>query len=276
MRADLHIHTAASDGLLTPAEVVNAAAANGLGLFAVTDHDTVEALPHLSPLCAAAGIKYVPGIEVSAYLGDVKLHTLGYNIDYGSARFKKFLKELKEGSFIRLEGILAKLRGCGIYLTAEECAGCRLNGEVPVHVMHVCRAAVKKGYAADEYSFFAEYTAYGKPAYCNLARPSPERTVEEIKAAGGIAVLAHPGRITMQREELRCLISRLAAIGLDGIEAVYSGHTERETEYFKGLAEEYNLLVTGGSDTHVFSGNRVIGCPEFVPSEELLRRLNIG
>ncbi len=275
MRADMHIHTLASDGLFTPSDVVAEAQRAGLGAFAVTDHDAVAALKETAILAKAAGLRHITGVEISAYVGDVKIHTLGYGIDYLDGGFNAFLGELREGSFVRLGEILYRLKKCGILLTEEDCAAERLSDAVPVHVMHVCRAAVKKGYAADVNEFFFNYVAYGKPAFSNAARPTPEEAIDAITSAGGIPVMAHPGRIDLPADELKALITRLAGRGLRGIEAVYSAHTPEETAYFKELAASLGLLVTGGSDTHFAGGWRKIGSPAFEPSERLRQILGI-
>lgn len=275
MRADMHLHTRASDGLLSPEEVVKIAAANGLEMLAVTDHDTVFNSEKVNTYCQNSGITGVNGIEVSAYCGSVKVHTLGYGFDLNNARFKGFLNELYQGSIKRTEQIICKLNGCGIGLTFEDAAAERISDTTPIHVMHIARAAVKKRYTENPFAFHKKYLSPGAAASCQICRPTPERAIEAINAAGGIAVIAHPGRVEMSKPELYDLISRLAKAGLGGIEAVYSSHTTQETAYFKEIAEEFGLLITGGSDTHFAGGNRSIGTPVFHPSDILRQRLKI-
>lgn len=275
MRADMHVHTRASDGLLSPEEAVNIAKSSGLQILAVTDHDTTFNTEKVNTLCQNAGLIGVNGIEVSAYYGNVKVHTLGYGFDMNNSQFKAFLGELYEGSLKRTEQIISKLNACGINLTFEDAAAERTSDKTPIHVMHIARAAVKKRYAQNPFSFHKKYLAPGAPASSNICRPIPERAIEAINAAGGLAVIAHPGRIEMQKSELYDLIARLAHAGLGGIEAVYSSHTTQETAYYKEIAKEFGLLVTGGSDTHFAGGNRAIGSPVFHPSEDLWQRLKI-
>lgn len=275
IRADMHIHTCASDGLLTCEEVVNTARNAGLKMLAVTDHDTTFNTQKLNTFCQNAGIIGVNGIEVSAYDGNLKVHTLGYGFDLNNAQFNSFLGELYEGSIKRAEQIIFKLNTCGINLTFEDAAAERLSDKSPVHVMHIARAAVKKRFAQNPFTFYKQYLAVGAPAFSNICRPSPERAIEAINGAGGLAVIAHPGRIELPKSELYALISRLASAGLGGIEGVYSSHTAKETAYFKEIAEEFGLLTTGGSDTHFLGGNRAIGNPVFYPSDELRQRLKI-
>lgn len=275
MRADMHVHTRASDGLLSPEEAVNIARSSGLNMLAVTDHDTTFNTEKVNTFCQNAGIIGVNGIEVSAYTGNVKVHTLGYGFDIHNTQFKNFLGELYQSSIKRTEQIISKLNACGINLTFEDAAAERISDETPIHVMHIARAAVKKRLAQNPFTFYKQYLSPGAPAASNICRPTPERAIEVINAAGGFAVIAHPGRIEMQKSELYDLIARLAQAGLSGIEAVYSSHTNQETAYFKEIAKEFGLLVTGGSDTHFAGGNRAIGSPIFHPSEELWQALKI-
>lgn len=274
-RADMHVHTRASDGLLFPEEAVNIACNSGLKILAVTDHDTTFNTEKVNTLCKNAEIISVNGIEISAYAGNVKVHILGYGFDINNTQFNAFLGELYEGSIKRTEQIISKLNSSGINITFEEAAAERMFDRTPIHVMHISRAAVKKRYAQNPFAFYKRYLMPNAPAFSNICRPSPEQAIEAINTADGLAVIAHPGRVELPKTDLRNLIARLASAGLGGIEAVYSSHTVVETAYFKEIAEEFGLMVTGGSDTHFVGGNRAIGLPVFRPSEELRQRLKI-
>ena len=275
MTADLHIHTHYSDGKLTPADVARLAVRAGVEMLSVTDHDTVCGNAEAQKYCAERGIKFVRGIEVSAYDNGVKVHTLGYGIDYENADFKNFLNELRAGALRRAEDIIYKLNKDGVALTLEEAAAERYSEETPLHSMHIAAAGAKKGYTSSPFAFFAKYLSYGKSAYSDLCRPSPEETAEIITNAGGFCSLAHPARIFMPEEEKIALIKRMKVCGLCGIEAVYSGHTAKETAYYKEIAKEFGLIVTGGSDTHYAGGYRKIGLPEFHIGEALAEKLKI-
>ena len=273
--ADMHVHTRASDGLLSPEEAVNIARSSGLTMLAVTDHDTVYNTQKVNTFCQNAGIIGINGVEISAYDGITKVHTLGYGFDLSNAQLKQFLNQLIVNSERRTEEIIFKLNGIGVNLTFEDVAAERISDLTPIHAMHLSRAAVKKGLSNHPLNFYRKYLMYGKPAFTNICRPTPEQAIEVINAAGGIAVIAHPGRIELEKSELYNLIARLVQAGLGGIEAVYSTHTDVETAYYKEIAKEFGLLVTGGSDTHFAGGNRGIGSPVFHPSEELWQRLKI-
>lgn len=276
MLADLHVHTYYSDGLMSPCEAALKAKQNGVGLLAVTDHDCALSYDEVRQHCARLGVKTVRGIEVSAYVGDVKIHTLGYNFDSGKPEFQQFYKRLYEGSLKRAEDIISKLNKNGVKICFDEVSGQRKIKSAPVHVMHIARALANKGYCnKNAFSVFSNYLAFGKCAYSGICRPSPEEAIEVIGACGGFTSLAHPGRIDMQREELYNFIKHLKAVGLGGIEAVYSTHTVSDTAYYKEIAKDFGLLVTGGSDTHYDGGNRRIGAPSFCPAEELAKILKI-
>lgn len=272
MTADLHIHTHFSDGSLTPEEVVNSAIYGGVGLISVTDHDTMAGVDVSVSAAEEKGIKCAAGVEVSAYDGDVKFHTLGYGVD--REKFKPFLDGLFKGSFLRLEEIVFKLNKVGVKITAEDAANERFSPVTPVHGMHIARAVLKKGYVKSVAEFFIKYIDSGA-AFSRIGRPTPEETCEAISYAGGLAVVAHPGRIKMSATELEKRIKGLVFTGLGGIEVYYTTHTKGQTAYYKNLANSLGLFATGGSDTHVSGGNRIIGQPQFTPCERLLKRLNL-
>ncbi len=272
----MHIHSYYSDGLLSPGEIVAAAKKNGVGLIAVTDHDCALAYPEVSALCNDNGIKTVKAIEVSAYAGEVKIHTLGYNIDDKKPEFAEFLKRLYDGALTRCEDIVSKLNKNSVNITVEEILAYRKSQLSPVHAMHISRAVALKGYCGgNANAVFLNYLAWGKCAFSNLCRPSPEEAVEVIAACGGFSSLAHPGRIDMPADGLLKLIKSMKVCGLGGIEAAYPAHTDRETAYYKETARDLRLLVTGGSDTHFFGGNRKIGSPVFYADKSLAEKLHV-
>ena len=276
MRADMHLHTFYSDGKLSPERIFEIAAQKGLDLVCITDHDNICPPDILAAAKGELPVTYVPSIEVSAYWQDVKIHILCYNPDLNNSDWKSFIRELYVGSYRRAEVALSKLKRLGITLSMKEVEAEKAFANIPVHSMHISRAAAKKGYAENEFKFYANYLMWGKPAFSTEARPSPERTAEIASAAGAVVSLAHPGRIDLDKNTLKKGIVRLQSCGLNGIEAVYTTHTDFETAYFKEIAKELNLFVTGGSDTHFENDLRhEIGTPEFHPEKELLQALKI-
>lgn len=275
MKADLHVHTIYSDGLHTPEEIASIAKEAGVEILSITDHDNMDGNERKRAAVEALNIIYVPGWEVSAYAG-YKVHITGYNCSTSSAAYKEFMRQRVEGSYARAEDIIKKLASQGIYITISDVERFHEMKETPLHTMHVARAVAEKGYFPDAYVVYAECLQKGKFAYSDLARPDPFEAIEVIRESGGISSVAHPGRIETDFSSREKLIKNLAAAGLNGIEAVYTTHTKEETEYFKSLAKELSLLVTGGSDTHKQAfGGRYVGRPLFEPDERLLSALKI-
>ena len=275
IRADMHIHTYYSDGGQSPEDVVAGAKRAGVNLISVTDHDNSNGRHIVKELALKAGIRAVDGEEISAYEGEVRVHILGYGMDYSNPAYVAFAKALYEGAEERTLDILNKLKKVHVNISYGEVLRERRCDKSPLHAVHIAVAGARKGYASSPWTFYGKYLNLGAAGFSCIKRPSPEQTARMIKECGGVCSLAHPGRITMEAEGVTALIERLIPCGLAGIEAVYSGHTFSETQYYKELAEKYNLLVTGGSDTHYAEGNRRIGEPPFYPDERLLSALKI-
>ena len=273
IRADLHIHTYYSDGTQSPETVARTAAGRGVRLISVTDHDNALSFPEVEKSAKAAGIHAVCGEEISAYAGGVKVHILGYRMDTSCAEYVAFHKFLDNGAEERTADILKKLASKGISIKYEEVLRERRVCGAPIHAMYIASAGAKKGYAPSPAEFYMRYLNYGSVGFSTACRPTPEQTAEFIAGCGGVCSLAHPGRISLENEGVINLIERLIPCGLNGIEAVYSGHTDIQTQYYKEVAEKYGLMVTGGSDTHSAAGNRCIGTPFFCPDERLLEAL---
>lgn len=273
--ADMHVHTIYSDGTLTVKDAVSQAKARGVGLLCITDHDNMNGCDELKVQAKKAKILGVNGIEISAYDGDVKVHVLGYNADHNCAVYKDFYSKLFHSSYDRATDVLTKLKRAGVSLSFDEVLRERKNDVSPIHAMHIARAGARKGYSSSPFAFYGKYLTVGCPAFSSVGRVSPETAVKIIKESGGVSSLAHPGRIGVSQQYTLDLINKLISCGLNGIEAVYSGHTNVETAYYKEIATSKNLLVTGGSDTHFPEGNRKVGVPRFVPDDRLLLALKL-
>ena len=272
MRADLHLHSTYSDGLYSPDEICRQAKENGLSLISITDHDTLAGLDVKRAAAKKYALSYLSGWEISAYAGTDKVHILGYGCTLGKA-YEEFMKKRTAAAEARARESVAKFRQLGIPMSLTDVENMRKDSSTPFHTMHVARAAaLYLGITAGE--VYVNYLAVGKPANSNIGRPTPEEAIDCIHALGGIASIAHPGRIIMPTEARNELIERLADYGADGIEALYSTHTDEETAYFLSFAERRGLLVTGGSDTHYKDERHEIGIPQFYPSERLLSALS--
>ena len=269
MRADLHIHTYYSDGVFSPAQIAAMAREAGLSLISMTDHDSLAGLEEKTRAAADCGLSYVPGWEVSAYRGDLKVHILGYGCRI-CAPYEQFLRARREGALARAEDIIARANEYfGLDVTLADAERFHQKKDAPLHTMHIV-AAFAERLGRDKGDLYAAAFEPGKPCHSLIGRPSPQDAIDVIHASGGIAVLAHPGRIKLSAERRFSLMDELVGRGLDGIECSHSDHTEEQTAQFAAYARLRGLLQTGGSDFHAEGRNRVIGQPPFSPSEELL------
>jgi len=245
---DLHVHTTASDGNLSPAEVVRAAKAAGLVAIAVTDHDTVAGLAEALEAGRREGLDILTGVELSADLPGSTMHILGYEIDPADPALLEALSQIRRDRDERNPRILARLAELGMPLGAEAVRA-KARGET-VGRPHIAQCMVDAGYvrACDE--AFVRYLARGAPAYVERRRASPEEAIQLIRAAGGLAALAHPKQIGRRPAEIRDLATRLAARGLEGIEVYHPDHSSADSATFGLLARDLGLVVTGGTDFH--------------------------
>ena len=200
MKADLHIHTSASDGLLAPAKAAEHMLALGVELLAVTDHDTVAGLDEAASACRDLGVRFVPGIEISAH-SNSEIHVLGYNIDYKNPVFREEIAKVKEMRRTRNIEVGAKLSALGVELGIDFAA----DG---LGRMNIARLMVEKGYAKDVQDAFNRFLGPGGKAYSDTRRTSPLEAVKLISAFGGLPVLAHPKKY-LQQKTLRLLVEGL-------------------------------------------------------------------
>ena len=243
---DLHTHTTASDGRCAPAELVARAAAAGVDVLSVTDHDTTAATADASAACASASIEFVPGIEITAVVDGRDVHVLGYFIDPASTSLAAFLDEQRGRRLARVRQIIDRLKAIGIVLDAEAVLRpARDDTSKAAGRPWVARALVIAGHAASTKDAFDRFLVPGKPAFVPRIGPSPADVFARVHASGGIASLAHPGLLI--RDEL---IPQFARAGLDALEAHHSKHTSEDTNRYLALANRYGLAVTGGSDYH--------------------------
>jgi 3',5'-nucleoside bisphosphate phosphatase len=245
---DLHIHTTASDGSLTPTEVVAAASDADLSAIAVTDHDTVAGVPEALRAGRRHGIEVVPGLEISVEQPGSTMHMLAYFIDHSCAELLTVLARFREGRQVRNRRILERLAELGMPIEADAVAT-HAGGDT-IGRPHIARAMVEAGHVPSIETAFRRWLARGMPAYVERHRATPEEAIRTILAAGGTAVLAHPKLIGQGHGQLRAIVERLAAVGLGGIEVWHPEHSAADTETFRMLAERFDLVPTGGTDFH--------------------------
>jgi hypothetical protein len=247
-RLDLHLHTTHSDGSLPPGEVVALAHRAGVSALAITDHDITTAIPEAVAAGRHFGIEVIPGLEISSWYGDSELHVLGYFLDWQDAVLNERLAALRESRHRRNPKIIERLQALGIDIRYDEVR--TLAGTEAVGRPHIARVLMNKGVVASAKEAFDRFLANGGPAYVPRELPSPAEAIRWIKAARGLAVLAHPTWVKTTEGTLTDLVRQLKADGLDGVEVHYSTHTPRQTREYLDLAKRLNLLVTGGSDFH--------------------------
>lgn len=249
---DLHLHTTASDGTLTPADLVARAARAGLTIISVTDHDTVAGYDEASAAAARLNLTLLPGIEITAIEEGRDVHLLGYFFDPRDASLLDFLRQQRLQRVIRVEQIAARLRQLGYPVDTN-----RLLDEATHSTgkslgrPQVADALVRAGHVRSRDHAFDRLLGADRPAFVARSGPPPESVVEIVRAAGGITSLAHPGLLGQDH-----LIPRLAAAGLAALEAVHSEHTPEHERRYRELAAAHGLAVSGGSDYHGDHGRR--------------------
>ena len=250
-RADLHIHTTASDGGFTVRQVFQEAEKLGLSAIAITDHDSVEALPAAADISAGGIVELVPGIELSVALEYGELHLLGYYLDYTDPELLESLARFQKVRSRRADRILKKMEEMGYPLDMEELLPGQMTGSIGR--LHIAQGLVRAGYVRTIPEAFRRLLGDGGPAYVSKIKLSLKDAMDMILRVGGVPVLAHPGQL--DRDEL---IPELVKIGLAGLEAYYPSHSRFAINHYEELARHYGLIATGGSDCHGTNKDRIL------------------
>lgn len=244
-KIDLHVHTNASDGKYSPAELVRLAARNGLTLLAITDHDTVSAVATAQAKAQEfSALKIIPGVEISSHAPGNEVHILGYFVDISNADFLRQLAAQSESRMDRAHAIVEKLHTLGLNISLERVQ--QLAGDGSIGRPHIAQALMEKGYVSSFQEVFERYLGQGCPAYVERIKITPEEAVLLILRSGGLPVLAHPTTISNAEE----LIARLCKNGLVGMECYYKDYSTRQRYEMADLARYFGLIATGGSDFH--------------------------
>jgi len=243
--ADLHIHSTASDGKLTPADVVREAAERGLSFIALADHDSIDGVASAQAAARAfPGLRVIPGVEISTDVAEGEIHVLGYFIDCADPQFNAALQRFKNSRLQRGQKMVAKLAKLGIHIDWQRVT--EIAGGSSIGRPHIAQAMLEKGYITSFKQAFTEYLGHGRPAYVEREKMTPGEAVGLIIKAEGLPVLAHP----LFLPDAEAMTMELKDAGLVGIEAYYNGYTAEEISRLVTLAEKHNLIVTGGSDYH--------------------------
>ncbi len=242
---DLHIHTTASDGVLTPTEIIDMAVEVGLKGIAISDHDTVAGLEEARQYLHTTtySLDFIPGIELNTEAEDDEVHILGYFIDPNNPALNQRLQTICNSRYLRAEQMVSRLQEIGLeidFKQVEELAQGKLIARP-----HIARVLIKNDYASSIKEAFDKYIGRGAPGYVPRYKFSPDEAIELIKNAGGIAVLAHPGLIKDHRKVIEVINS-----GIEGLEVFYPEHSPEQIRELFELAQRHHLLITGGSDYH--------------------------
>lgn len=250
MRADLHIHSVVSDGTERPAEVARQAARAGLGAFALTDHDTLDGVPEARRAAAEVGVGFLPGLEFSTEQGGESIHLLGYGCRPDDAALAAELARVRAGRDDRTPAMLARLADLGMPLEAAEVAAFAADA-ASVGRPHIADALVARGYVRDRDEAFSRWLGDDRPGYVGRYATPLVEAIALVRAASGVAVVAHPwSRRGRHALPPRVLAELIADAGLDGVEADHPDHTPRERAELHALASGLGALATGSSDYH--------------------------
>lgn len=249
MNIDLHCHSTASDGLLGPGELAARAAANGVEMLALTDHDDLSGLAEARARAESEGVRFVDGVEISVTWDRTTVHIVGLQIDPGNPVLRTGLESVREGRAKRAEKMGDALAAAGV---PDSLAGAKSYAENPnlISRSHFARHLANTGYAQDMKSVFQHYLVKGKPGFVEHEWATLVGAVSWIHASGGVAVIAHPGRYKFSKPEMRAFVGEFRDCGGAGIEVVTGSHTPEQYAEFARVAREFGLLASRGSDYH--------------------------
>lgn len=244
MTADLHVHSTASDGTLSPHELVSLAAVNGVEVLAIADHDSVAGIPDAVEAARGTSVLVIPAVELSACTPDGRdVHILGYGLDFEDATLSSRLAELRDARLERARTMVGILSADGYTVSLDDVL--TLSDGGAVGRSHIARALVDSGHADDVADAFNRLIGHGKDYYVAKSVKTPGEAMRIIREAGGVPVVAHPG---VNRAD--AIIHEHASGLLGGIEALHADHTPEQKAHYLALAESLRLLVTGGTDFH--------------------------
>lgn len=246
---DLHVHSTASDGSLKPAQVVELALEKELRAIALTDHDTVDGLKEALACSRGRAIEVIPGIELSAEYKGRDIHILGFYLSYDNPEFIKKLEEFRDTRDRRNEEMAAALKKEGMDISLREMKE-TFGRDTVLTRAHFARMMAEKGYVKNYDRAFTLYIGDGCKCYIPRKKAAPAEAIRLIRNAGGVPVLAHPLLYHLDGRQLDELVGMLSRLGLKGLEAIYTTHSQPDESRMKRLASKYQLIITGGSDFH--------------------------
>ncbi len=241
-KIDLHTHTHYSDGIYSPVELVKKAYQRGISILSITDHDSINGIKEARTCAREFGIEIITGLEISTDLDDKEIHLLAYFIDIDNEELLKYLSFFRDERMHRAKRMVEKLRNLGLKITMDD---------VMVHAQncaigrpHIAYAMIELGLIKNYNEAFEKYIGDYGPAFERKIHISPQSALKLISDAGGLSFVAHPGYMKEN------LLSSLIKAGIDGIECVHPSHSENQTQFYRGIVNQYCLLESGGSDYH--------------------------
>lgn len=270
MKIDLHIHTTASDGRATPAEVVHRASDLGMKAIAITDHDSVEGIEEaLAEARKSPKLLVIPGVELGADVPRGEMHLLGYYVDHYSAEFCHKLEMLRNSRATRGQKMVSKLTKCGVHLNWDHVISIATGASIGRP--HIAQAMLERGYISSLQEAFDKYIGDNGPCYVVRDKFSPVESVELIAKTGGLPVLAHPA----ETKKLESVINELKPLGLVGMEVYYKGYRRDTQKRLQKIANKHGLVCCGGSDYHGFedTDNDIGNCD--IPQDTIDRLITL-
>ena len=258
IEVDLHLHTTASDGALTPTQLVDLCAERGLRVICISDHDTTNGLPEaLQAAAAYPDLAIVPGIELSTDIPGSEIHILGYFVDHYDERLQSILNDFRDGRRNRGRRMVENLNAMGVSISWERVQ--EIAGDASIGRPHIARALVEGGYVQYPKDAFDKYIGRNGPAYAERVKLTPADAVRMLLDRGALPVMAHPTYSASKSDRgavdsLPGILAELTAAGLVGMEVYYGDYTPEQVKWLRGLADDFGLIPCGGSDYHA-AGN---------------------
>jgi predicted metal-dependent phosphoesterase TrpH len=271
-RGDFHCHSTASDGVLSPTEVVQLAYDEGVRVFALTDHDSTDGIEE-ARRAVPDDMTLIPGVEFGTDIPGAEVHMLGLYLEPDTPGLQEILKKLRDGRLGRGEGIVKKLQEMGLEISWEQVQ--RIAGDASVGRPHIATALVENKQVETVKEAFDKYISRNGPAYVERDKMTPVEAVETIVKMGGIPCIAHPRDL----EGLDEMLAELKAAGMVGMEVYYKDYKPEEVEHLRQLAQKHGLLALGGSDFHGLHGPdepNPGGQHTPVPEESIQELLRLG
>ncbi|MBQ2816993.1 MAG: PHP domain-containing protein [Clostridia bacterium] len=263
---DLHMHSTASDGQLSPKELMKFAHSLGFKTVALADHDTLAGLPEARKQAMCLNMEFIGACEISAG-GSPEMHILGYGVDEDCDELQALFSRMRKARELRMEQFIHNLNERGVKISYEDVVTEAGNNENAVGRPHLGRALVRLGYASDLRDAFARYLVPGAPTFVTREKVSIEEAIKTINAAKGAPVLAHPALLRQDLKSVEKLVIYMKKLGLVGLECHHPSHDREKACMYRRVANKHGLVITGGSDYH--GGQVAIGQPLPMPGDGL-------